>query len=293
MAETKQKASLVLSGGGARGTAHIGVIEELEKQGFEISSIAGTSMGAVVGGIYALGKLDEFKEWLCSLDRLKVFSLADFSLGHLGLVKAEKVLKTMKAFTGDANIEDMPIHYAAVAVDIINKNEVVFTKGSLYDAMRASIAIPSVITPVKTKNGLLVDGGVMNNIPVSHAFRTSGDILVVVNVNANIPVDKPKISKKDTEEKQSVYQIKLKEFYSHLPKIYHQDREEKLNYFDLISETISLMTHHIAQLQLENYSPDIVIEISRDACSMYDFYKAEEMIEIGRFATMKKLSNYS
>jgi NTE family protein len=164
----KQKVSLVLSGGGARGIAHIGVIEELEKQGFEIASISGTSMGAVVGGVYALGKMEEYKNWLYTLDKIKIFSLIDFSFSTQGLVKGDKLLNTVKAFIPDANIEDLSIPYAAIAADIINKKEVVFTKGSLFDAIRASMAIPTVFTPVKTEHGLLIDGGIINNMPINH-----------------------------------------------------------------------------------------------------------------------------
>src|SRR5476651_40908 len=173
----KQNISLVLSGGGARGIAHIGVIEELERQGFNIASVAGTSMGAVVGGVYALGQMDAYKTWLYTLDKLKVFGLIDFSFSAQGMVKGDKLFNTIKAFINDANIEDLNMPYAAVAADIINKKEVVFTQGSIYDAIRASIAIPTVFTPVKYADGLLVDGGIINNLPIEHVKRHPGDIL--------------------------------------------------------------------------------------------------------------------
>jgi NTE family protein len=285
----KQKIALVLSGGGARGTAHIGVIEELVAQGFEISSIAGTSMGSLVGGMYALGKIEEFKDWMYSLDRIKVFSLVDFSFGHLGLIKAERVLKAMKQFTGDANIEDLKVPYAAVAADIINNKEVVFRSGSLYSAIRASIAIPAVITPVKTETGILVDGGVMNNIPVNHVNRTEGDKLVVVNVNANIPVIHPVKSEKKKQEDLNIYQQKIKEFYAHLSKINPLHKEEKLSYIDLVSKSIYLMINHIAQMHLDHYEPDMLIEVSKEACNTFDFYKAKELIEMGRLATQNAI----
>ena len=288
----KQKVSLVLSGGGARGIAHIGVIEELEKQGFDIFSVSGASMGALVGGVYALGKMEEYKQWLFTLDKMKIFRLVDFTLSSQGLVKGDKILNRMKEFTSDANIEDLKIYYAAVASDIMNKKEVVFTNGSIYDAIRASIAFPTVFTPVKTEKGLLVDGGVINNMPISHAKRISNDILVAVNVNANIPVYKPAISKKERDANQSVYQKKIKDFYRHLRKDIPLNHDEKLGYFDLINKTINLMTYRITQMSLENYSPDIVVNVSRDSCSMYDFYKAEEMVEIGRHAAVESLKEY-
>lgn len=288
----KQKVSLVLSGGGARGIAHIGVIEEIEKQGFEIFSVAGTSMGAMVGGIYALGKMEAFKNWLYTLDKLKVFSLVDFSFSIQGLVKGDKVFNKMKAFISDVNIEELDIFYTAVAADIINKEEVVFTKGSIFEAIRASISIPTILTPVKTENGLLVDGGVINNIPINHAQRTPGDILIVVNVNADVPVDKPTISKKESKIKQSIYQKKIKDFYLHLQKTHPVSKTEKLGYFELMNKTIGLMSYHNTQMILEKYTPDILINISRDSCNTYDFYKAEELVEIGRHAAIKNLKEF-
>jgi NTE family protein len=288
----KKQVSLVLSGGGARGIAHIGVIEELEKQGFIIKSIAGTSMGAVVGGIYAAGKLQEFKNWLYTLDKLEVFKLVDFTLSSQGLIKGDRVFKKMKEFIPDMNIEELKIHYTATATDIINKEEVVFTKGSIYEAIRASTAIPSVITPVKKDNALLVDGGVMNNVPINHVKRSGGDILIVVYVNAQIPVDKPSISKKEKEKKQSIYQKKIKQFQDQLHSIHPKSEHEKFGYFDLINQSISLLTDHISRLSIEKNPPDILIEVSHDVCGTYDFYKAEELVEIGRYAAVKSINEY-
>ena len=288
----KQKVSLVLSGGGARGIAHIGVIEELEKQGFEIFSVAGTSMGALVGGVYALGKMEAYKNWLFTLDKMKVFGLLDFTLGSHGLVKGDKVFKKMKEFISDANIEDLNIHYVAVATDILNKMEVAFTKGSIYYAIRASIAIPTLLTPVKTENGLLVDGGVINNIPMNHAKRIPNDILIAVNVNANVPVYKPVISKKESAIKQSVYQKKIQDFYRQLRKDKPSNPKQSLGYFDVMNKTISLMTYQMSQMALAHHAPDILINVSRDSCAMYDFYKAEELVEIGRRAASESLAAY-
>jgi NTE family protein len=136
-----------------------------------------------------------------------------------------------------------------------------------------------------------VDGGVLNNIPVKHVKRIPGDILVVVNVNADIPIDKPEISREEHKERQTVYQKKIHEFNAHLHKILPLpvSHEEKLGYFNLMSKTISLMTQHIAQMTLEQYSPDMLIEISRDSCGTYDFYRAAEMVEMGKHAAVRCL----
>ena len=136
----KQNVALVLSGGGARGIAHIGVIEELERQNFEITSIAGTSMGSLVGGVYALGKIEVFKNWICTLDKRKVFSLVDFALSKQGMIKGDRVLKKMKDFIPDTNIEELSIPYVAVAADLLHREEIAFSEGSIYEAIRASIS---------------------------------------------------------------------------------------------------------------------------------------------------------
>lgn len=286
----KQKVALVLSGGGARGLAHIGVIEELEKRDYEISSVAGTSMGALIGGIYAQGKLNEFKEWITSLDKKKVFSLVDFTLSSIGLVKGDKVLNAMKEFIPDTNIEDLPIPYSATAADIVKHREVVYRSGSLYRAIRASIAIPTVLTPLREGDSIIVDGGVINNVPINNVARTEGDILVVVYVNANIPVISPPVSKKEEKEARSIYLKRIGEFQEQLQKILPQrQKNEKLGFFSLVDKTIYSTSLKLAQLSIEMGNPDILINVSRDACGTYDFYKAAELIEIGRYAAQTTL----
>lgn len=299
----KKNAALVLSGGGARGIAHMGVIEELENRGYEITSLAGTSMGALVGGIYALGKMDDFKKWMVSLDKFKVFSLIDFTLTRQGFVRGDKVFKKIKEFVPDSNIEDLRVPYVAVATDILKRKEVVFTKGSVFDAIRASVAIPTVLTPVQIKDSLLVDGGVVNNIPIKHIHRNTGDKLIVVNVNADVPLLKPEITKKQEVNQEKLYQKRMKEFYQHFSELLAFNKEEKadkkksdkekhqqrLDFFNLINQTLTSMTNTIAEMTLQQYSPDCLVEVSHESCGMFDFYKAEEMIEIGRLAAKKAL----
>ena len=284
--------ALVLSGGGARGLAHIGVIEELEKQGFEITSISGTSMGALVGGIYAVGELQKYKNWMYTLDKIDVFKLIDFTFSSQGLIKGDRIFNKMKKFIPDTNIEDLKIHFAATATDIINNKEVVFTKGSIYEAIRASIAIPTVVTPVKKDNLILVDGGVMNNVPIDHVKRTGDDILVVVYVNADTPVYRPAISKKEKEKTQSIYLEKIRRFQDQLHIVHPKIKIEKLGYFDLINRSISLLTNHISRLSIEKYPPDILVEVSHNSCGIFDFYKAEELVEIGRYAANKSITEF-
>ena len=290
--EMKKKVALVLSGGGARGIAHIGAIEELEHQGFEITSIAGTSMGAVVGGVYAQGRLEEFKNWMLTLDRKKVFGLVDFTLSRQGLVKGDKVFSAMKEFIPDTDIRDLKIPYAAVAVDLNKMEEVVFRSGSLYEAIRASVSIPTVLTPVEKGEALLVDGGVMNNIPVDVVKRHRRDLLAVVNVNANIPKPLLKEPKKEVEKSDSIYNKKINEFRAYLKKMLPEKDDDELGYFDLINRTISSMIYHNAQVNLDKYNPDILVKVSRQSCGTYDFFKAEELIKYGRMAAKEAIEKY-
>ena len=286
----KQKIALVLGSGGARGSAHIGVIHELISQGYEITSISGSSMGALVGGVYASGKLDEYEKWLCALDKMDVFNLVDFTLSTSGIIKADKVLKAIKKFIPDQNIEDMHIPYCAVATDIKHKKEIVFSEGSLWEAVRASISIPLVLTPVNKKNMLLVDGGVLNPVPVNRITRHEGDLLVAVNVNAQISFQKPKKSPSYIDH---LANGRLKNFQNKLAQILSaKDKKKSMGYFNLMTDTIGLMLSQISKLTLEINKPDIVINISRQACGNFDFYRAEELIEIGRKATIMGLEKF-
>lgn len=291
----KHPISLVLSGGAARGIAHIGVIEELEKQGFEIKSIAGNSMGAFIAAMYAMDKLQEYKEWVLTLDKVDVFKLIDFTFSSQGLIKGDRVFNKMKTFFPDRKIEDLKIPYVAVAADITNMKEAVFTEGSIYDAVRASVAIPTVFTPAKKSNTILVDGGVVNPIPLNRVKRIEGDILIASYVNAHIPYDKPAIDKKNEENderKNSVYKQKIIEFKNKLNEILPKNSKEHLNYFTLINKSTGLLTHHLALMNIEKYKPDMLINISRHSCGTFDFFKSEELVEIGRQAAIKSINDY-
>lgn len=281
--------TLVLSGGGARGFAHIGAIEELESRGYTINSIAGTSMGALVGGVYAVGKLEEFKEWVYKLDKRQIFKLIDFSFTNQGLIKGDKVLKKMKEFIPDANIEDLKIRYTATAYDLAQNQEIVYREGSLYNAIRASISIPTVFTPVIDGDSILVDGGVVNNIPISNAIRSKNDVLVTVYVNSEVPVLNLNTPEKITRQK--IYLQKINEFRKSVNELNQEHHGKRFHYFNLMNNTIAAMTNHISKTTLKNTPPDILIEISKKTCGTFDFYKAEELVEIGRYAAREKLDS--
>jgi len=278
------KVALVLSSGGARGLAHIGAIEELEKQGFEIQAISGTSIGAVIGGIYASGYLEAYKKWMCNLDKLDVFNLFDFTFSSQGFVKGERVFAEIQKFIPDVAIEKLPIQFTAIASDITNNSEVRFESGSLFEAMRASIAIPTILKPLVRENQILVDGGVVNPIPIDCVKRAEGDILVAINLNANTPYYKEIINREKNIEEENSYRLKTSSFMekwlSLLPKT--ESPKKTLGFFDLLNKSFDMMQDRVAEFTLQQHKPDILVNISRQACGTFEFYKANEMIEYGR-----------
>ncbi len=286
-----KKVALALSSGGARGLAHIGVIEMLEQEGYEIASIAGSSMGAVIGGFYAAGKLDLYRKWICSLQRLDVFKLMDFTFSPQGFIKGEKVFKELQTLIEDINIEDLDIPYVAVASDLINQREVTFRKGSLYQAMRASAAIPTILQPVPFENSQLVDGGVLNPVPISHLPRSNGELLVAVNVNAHIacePIgDKPIPSLSALGRFETLlnkWGVSKKE--QRLPVM------KKLGFFEIMSRSVDIMQDRMIEMTIEKYQPDIYVEISREICSTFQFEKAQAIINAGKLAWNKAYQQY-
>lgn len=291
----KQKVALVLGSGGARGTAHIGVIRELLKNDYEITSISGSSMGALVGGVYASGKLDEYETWLCSLSKMDVFNLVDFTLSTKGIIKADRVFKAIQKFIPDMLIEDLPIKFSAVATDLKQKKEIVITEGSLFEAIRASISIPLVITPASKNDTLFLDGGVLNPVPVNRVERNIDDILIAVNLSEQIAYKKPIIHNSDWAELDSFATKRLKIFRNKLSEVFPVGKRDGFGYFNIINETSNLMLSQILKLTLEMTPPDILINISKNACGTFDFYKATEMIELGknhtRLALEKKFGN--
>lgn len=281
--------ALVLSSGGARGYAHVGAIKVLERNGFRISSIAGTSMGALVGGIYATGQLQIFEEWVCSLDIKEVLRLTDFTISKKGLVKGKKVIEKIKEIVPDRKIEDLSIPYCAVATDIIEGTEVLFTKGNLYDAIRASISIPTVFQPHRIGTRYFVDGGLMNPIPVNRVKRTGNDILVVVDVSAPIPYErKTEVNDKYSDSRYAEQIRLITEKVSNLIPSKKKD-DLDLGIFNLSNKSIGTMMRKIAELTLEKHQPDILVNISKESFGTYDFYKAKEIISEGEEAMINAL----
>jgi len=207
-----------------------------------------------------------------------------------GIIKADRVLNELQKFIPDQKIEDLPIKYNAVATDLKKGKEVVISEGSLFEAIRASISIPFVITPVQKNETLFADGGVLNPIPVNRVFRNENDILIAVNVNARIPYQKPKAKDSDWGYFEQLTNGKMIGFQEKLAEFFPVNKKGEMGYFSLIGITSSLMLSQISSLTLELNPPDILIEISRNACGTFDFYKSSELIELGKKATKERLS---
>ena len=286
--------SLVLSSGGARGIAQISVIEGLIKEGFEIKSIAGSSIGAFVGGMYALGKLDDYKEFVCNLDKLDVFKLIDFTFSTTGFIRGERIISELTKRLNDGNIEDFKIHFAAVATDILNNEEIVFEKGSLFYALRASAAIPTVVKPIREEGKLLVDGGVLNPIPIKHVKRTPNDLLVVVNVNHNSPYLRSPVKTRQEEKRESDILKNVSQFMDRWMDLFPNKKSapKKLGFFDLMNRSFDLMQDQLSTFILESYKPDIVVNISRKVCGTFEFYRSKELIELGSKAFQESLEKF-
>ena len=291
----KKKTALVLGSGGARGIAHIGVIRELEENGYEITSIAGASMGALIGGVYAAGMLDEFESWLISLSKMDIFNLVDFTISSKGIIKVDKVLDEIQKFIPDRKIEELPVKYVAVATDLANGSEEILRSGSLYEAIKASVSIPMLVTPVQKNDTLFVDGGVLNPVPVNRIERTGGDVLIAVNVNAFIPFE-PKLVQKDHHDWswfERLNKLKLSSFQKQFSGSGNGSKKNDFGYFNMLTITSSIMLKRIMELTFNITPPDMLIEVSRDVCGIFDFYKAKELIELGREMARKAIVEMS
>lgn len=281
--KNKKRVSLVLGSGGARGYAHIGVIEELKQRGYEIVSISGASMGALIGAFYACGKLQEYKEWVLGLDVIELSTLLDFSFESTGLIKGKKLFEKLSEFIGKRDIESLPIPLTIVATDILNKKEKWFQSGDLLEAIRASISIPTFFTPVKKNGMILADGGILNPLPVAPTMSDKSDLIIAVNLYADTPL--PTIKKSKEEEKRVVRLTKF--FY----RMFHNrfSENKSLNMLDVLDKTFDTMQYTLTNYRLGGYPPDILIDISKEVCNTYDFHKAAEVIKIGRVIAKEKL----
>lgn len=295
----KTTVSLVLGSGGARGLAHIGVIEWLEDNGYEIRSISGSSMGALVGGIYAAGKLDAYKHWVTALDRTDVVRMLDLSFGWSGLLKGERIISNLRGLIGERQIEDLAISFTAVATDIERGREVWLSRGPLFDAIRASIAVPLVFTPYEINGRKLLDGGLLNPLPVAPTLRDQNDITIAVNADARPqedrrsrdvqePADAP--AEEEEEDETDTYRERVKSFIQDLQGKLTFHKEEDWSFFDVMMLSIETMQSSIVRMKMAAYTPDHQLSIPRDVARAHEFHRATELIRLGRETAEKHLS---
>jgi NTE family protein len=270
------KISLVLSGGGARGYTHIGVVKELKKQGFEIISIAGTSMGALIGALEACGKLEIYENWVKNLDVMDLIKFLNNPFSNNGWLNSDKIFNKIKELVGDYKIEDLPIKFTAVATDLNKKKEVWFQKGPLWDAVKASASIPGIFAPVKIANMLLVDGGVLNLMPVAPVMSDMSDLIIAVNLYGNDKNIEIKLSKEDKKKQNLMADMWEKIF------------KEKQ---DPVNRSIDLMMDTIFRYRKAEYRPDIEIEIPQTLAKWYEFHRAIELIKIGEEFAKESIKN--
>lgn len=288
----KKRISLVLGSGGARGMAHIGVIRELEAQGCEIASIAGSSIGALIGGIFAAGKLDDYEDWLSGITKLDIFNLLDFAWGRRGLVKGDRIINALVDLVGDRQIEDLAMPYTAVATNIGNGREVWISSGRLFDAIRASISLPLFFTPFEYKGMHLIDGGVVNPVPIAPTFSDHTDMTIAVNLGG-APTDR--IEPSDTPAPTRTGTSRVGQWVNRLvgevkDRITSDDEAaEEWGAYDVANQAFDAMQGTIARQKLAAYPPDMVIEIPRNYCTVLEFDRSAELIEFGRQKTRDAL----
>lgn len=270
--------SLVLGSGGARGLAHIGAIRWLTENGYRIESISGCSIGALIGGIYAAGKLEDFEHWVRAITKLDIVTLLDISWHKSGLIKGDKIINSLVDLVGDKHIEDLPIRFTAVAADISHEKEVWMNSGRLFDAIRASISLPLFFTPVPYKGVHLIDGGVLNPVPIAPTFSDKTDLTIAINLGGNIQgTPSPPVINTPTEEDSR----SLSAFIQRFTQSNRLPTQIDLGMYDVANQAFDAMQSTIARQKLAAYPPDHTIEIARNACGILEFDRADEMIQLG------------
>lgn len=283
-----ERVALALGAGGARGLAQIGVIEALQARGMEIVAIAGASSGALVGGACAAGKLGELREWMLRTSRSTMLRLLDPGFGRPALFTGERLVRALREVVGEPRIEDLPIDFTAVAVDLVRQREVWLRRGDLWDAVRASFAIPGIFTPFVLHGRELVDGGLLAPLPITATRLSDAHRLIAVDMHGwpKAPAGDP--ARDDDAEGESAPGVVGRWIERH----FGDDEDEAgegLGFTEVMSRALDTMQAQIARVQLALDPPELLIRIPRDACQFYEFWRGEELIEIGRQAADKAL----
>jgi NTE family protein len=260
--------------------AHIGVIQWLAENGYTIRSIAGTSIGALVGGIYAASKLEIYAEWVLALERMHVLRLLDPTIGSSGLFKGERIISVLRELIGDCAIEELPISFTAVATDLDSGREVWLRSGKLFDAIRASMATPLVFTPVRDGDRTLVDGAVVNPVPIAPTLDDVTDLTIAVDLSGPSEA-RPVPPTSASLINDNSYSKRIRSFVDSIRPVREPKRPSR-GLIDVAFVSMQAMQDTIARLRLSAYSPDVMIEVPRNACGFFEFWRAEELIALGR-----------
>ena len=315
-----KRIALVLGSGGARGYAHIGVIEEVVARGYEIVAISGCSMGALIGGVYAAGQLDGYRDWVCKLDYFDILKLVDVTWSPMGAMRANRVMSKLESLVGDTLLEDLPVRVTTVATDLNRQREVWFQNGPLLRAIRASIAVPGIITPVKLGDQVLVDGGLMNPLPIIPTVSAQADLILAVNATAQThkPVTLEELLPPDEAAEEQAREAKLeaqgKGFSGWLGGVRgraqrmfggtdedDEDDEEAerqnateraWSKLDIMLASFEITQGALAKYKIAGYPPDILVDIPKTVCGAYEFHRAEALIRLGRHLTAQALDRY-
>ena len=283
--------SLVLGSGGARGLVHVGIIRWLIEHGYQIKSISGCSIGALIGGVYAAGKLDEFEEWVTSIDQSDMAMMLDFSWQSSGIFKGDKIIDTLRRLIGEISIEDLPIPYTAVAANVADEKEVWLQSGSLFDAIRASISLPLFFTPHVINGEVLIDGGVLNPVPIAPTFSDKTDFTLAVNLGGEPEMLQQEVIPVSLPTKQSNLHEKVTLFIDNLGSSVKSKMSFNFAAYDIANQAFDAMQSTIARQKLAAYPADITLEIPRNACGTLEFDRSQEMIDRGYHLAQANLGN--
>ncbi|MEZ9320269.1 patatin-like phospholipase family protein [Vibrio sp. 10N.261.51.A3] len=283
--------SLVLGSGGARGLVHVGIIRWLIEHGYQIKSISGCSIGALIGGVYAAGKLDEFEEWVTSIDQSDMAMMLDFSWQSSGMFKGDKIIDTLRGLIGEISIEDLPIPYTAVAANVADEKEVWLQSGSLFDAIRASISLPLFFTPHVINGEVLIDGGVLNPVPIAPTFSDKTDFTLAVNLGGEPEMLQQETIPVSLPTKESNLHEKVVHFIDNLGSSVKSKMSFNFAAYDIANQAFDAMQSTIARQKLAAYPADITLEIPRNACGTLEFDRSQEMIDRGYHLAQAKLGN--
>jgi|SRR5690554_4801457 len=304
------KVALALGSGAARGWAHIGVIRALEELGVEVDIVTGTSIGSLVGGAYAAGKIDDIEQWVRDMDRWKVFNLLDFGLTNGGVISGEKVFNFAREKFGALQVENLPKCFGAIATDLYTGREVWLKEGDLFKIARASCAMPGLLSPKAYEGRWLVDGALVNPVPVSLARALNADFVIAVHLNSQVHVDDDDLPAHDqgpgtieSAEQDRIKSVTVQTKKS-TPSVFNKFLSSSQDYFEqvkgklsrppsspgvfgVVAGSIDIMQERITRTRLAGDPPDILIQPKLGEIGLLEFELGEEAIKIGYESTMR------